>query len=120
MTPRNIALRTSAMLPWPYKPFINNIRDDQGPLRTYSTRFAMQRMMFSRNIVPTIMSLWRDYMLAYQLREPQNRPVYSLHMLRTSFPEGGGNITIIVIVSLIGSLRKGYGLTDNVASYSST
>jgi hypothetical protein len=66
------------MLSWPYEPSINNIRDDQGPLRTYSTGFAMQRMMFSRNIVPTIMSLWRDHVLAYQLREPQNRPVYSL------------------------------------------
>jgi hypothetical protein len=59
-------------------------------------------------------------MLAYQLREPQNRPVYSLYILGTSFPEGRGNITIIVIVSLISSLRKGYGLIDDVASYSST
>jgi hypothetical protein len=29
-------------------------------------------------------------------------------------------VMIIVIVSLIGSLRKGYGLIDDVASYSST
>jgi hypothetical protein len=79
-------------------------------------------MMFSRNVVPTIMSLWRDHVLAYQLREPQNRPVYSLRTLGTSFPKGGGNVTIIVTVrvSLTGSLRKGYGLTDDVASYSST
>jgi hypothetical protein len=41
-------------------------------------------------------------------------------MLGTSFPEGGGNVMIIVIVSLIGSLRKGYGLIDDVAFYSST
>jgi hypothetical protein len=41
-------------------------------------------------------------------------------MLGTSFPEGGGNVTITVTVSLTGSLRKGYGLTDDVASYSST
>jgi hypothetical protein len=41
-------------------------------------------------------------------------------MLGTSFSKGGGNITIIVIVSLIGSLRKGYGLIDDVASYLST
>jgi hypothetical protein len=30
------------------------------------------------------------------------------------------SVMITVIVSLIGSLRKGYGLTDDVASYSST
>jgi hypothetical protein len=32
----------------------------------------------------------------------------------------GIDVTIIVTVSLTGSLRKGYGLTDDVASYSST
>jgi hypothetical protein len=41
-------------------------------------------------------------------------------MLKTSFPKEGDNIIIIVIVSLIGSLRKDYGLIDDVASYSST
>ena len=44
---------------------------------------------------------------------------YSLRTLGTSFPEGGGNVTVIIIVSLTGSLRKGYGLIDDVASYSS-
>jgi hypothetical protein len=40
--------------------------------------------------------------------------------LGQAFLKGGGNVIIIVIVSLIGSLRKGYGLIDDVASYSST
>jgi hypothetical protein len=57
------------MLPLLCGPSINNIRDDQGPLRTYSTRFAVQRIMFSQNVVPTIMSLWRGHVLAYQLKE---------------------------------------------------
>ena len=57
MTLRNIALRTYAMLPLLCGPSINDIRDDQGPLRTYSTRFAMQRIIFSQNVVPTIISL---------------------------------------------------------------
>ena len=81
MTLWNIALRTCVTPPLLCGPFINNIRDDQGPLRTYNTGFAVQRIMFSRNVIPTIMSLWRDYVLAYQLRELQNRPVYSLRTL---------------------------------------
>jgi hypothetical protein len=65
ITPRNIAPRTSATLPLPYEPSINDIRDNQGPLRTYSTGFAVQKIIFSRNVVPMIMSLWRDHVLAY-------------------------------------------------------
>jgi hypothetical protein len=53
---------------------MNDIRDDQVPLRTYNTRFAVQRMMFSREVALTIMSLWRGHVLAYQLKE--NRQDY--------------------------------------------
>jgi hypothetical protein len=69
MTLRNIALRTCVTPPLPCGPSMNDIRDDQVPLRTYSTGFAVQRMMFSRKVALTIMSLWRGHVLAYQLKE---------------------------------------------------
>jgi hypothetical protein len=53
---------------------MNDIHDDQVPLRTYSTGFAMQRMMFSRKVALMIISLWRGYVLAYHLKE--NRQDY--------------------------------------------
>jgi hypothetical protein len=41
----------------PCEPFINNIPNDQALLRTYNTGFAVQRIMFSRKVVLTIISL---------------------------------------------------------------
>jgi hypothetical protein len=48
---------------------MNDIRGDQVPLRTYSTGFAMQRIMFSQKVALIIISLWRGHVLAYQLKE---------------------------------------------------
>ena len=107
------------MLPLPYKPSMKIIPNDQAPLRTYNTGFAVQRIMFSQKVVLIIISRWRDYVLACQLRVLQNRLPIAYECLGQAFLKGGGNVIVIVIVSLTGSLRKGYGLTDDVASYSS-
>ena len=69
MTLRNTALRTYVTPPLPCRPSINDIHDDQVPLRTYSTRFAIQRIIFSQKVALTIISLWRGHVLAYQLKE---------------------------------------------------
>jgi hypothetical protein len=72
------------------------------------------------------MSRWRDHVLACQLRVLQNRLPIAYERLGQAFLKGGVMLQlqlqlllVTVTVSLTGSLRKGYGLTDDVASYSS-